>query len=529
VLVQFARAKYNREKPARQLWQEFLDASESIWGSESDSTVIDPSEPLRADTSDIEDHRSFVIQLYDALSEHFTPDRCQYDWKAIFVNLRLNWWEISTNNDALCLGLFVLKSESGKIDNSIPQFVWQDYQVCVERKQRVRFDVIRNQSSRIPETPKIPCDKESPHLGNTSDDTRDEDQSSTDYESASDEFCQYLVDRTVAQYRFEHATDFKLQKCSQPERPFSRSSTGISLNDIIGTRKLKPRMKLYLSFLLIRTFWQYCESRWMRHDWSKESVHFMLDSVDGRPKFVSVQEPFLQACFDKNDSGAKMTKPIKHCPSSRQSKTRNVTLHRAGPRPRTHQYPSLLGLGIMLLEIELDEKLEHLKPPGGEDPDIVNIRHDMAARVLRDPNLWPPKDIWQAVKRPIEVCITADSHALGNSGKDLRHNFYQNVLCPSKAFLAATWPDTDYQRLEPIEVNVATSLQCHISKHEASIYPFQEDEDSRGAHVLEAPSSARLVPASPSLVSDYPLGPKHSASNTQVSDPCIGTTMSTES
>lgn len=536
MLIQFAGAKSlpRRDKAANTLWQDMINAFNDLSAPESESRGPDLSELTKLATSneDFEDNQSFVLQLYEALSQHFMPDRCPYDWKSIIVNLRLNWWEFSKEDDTLCFGLFVMIREKNILDDSATNWHWQDLQVCVSKRKQVAFDVPSTRAPNLLEPLEDSQEDCLPNAEETSHGSRDTDQISSSDENEADELCRYLVKRTVAQYRFEYATDFKLQKSSQPERPFLRSSMGISLDDLIGTGKLGDKMKLSLSFILVRTFWQYCESDWMQNDWSKESLYFMFDMVDGYPRFISIHEPFLQARFNKSDHGGKMrqsTEPSKF--SNRKKKFRN-TSHGTKVRTRTHQFPKLLALGIMLLEIELDRKLESLASQDGEDPDIVNIRHNMATKVLNNQDLWPPKDIWKSVKESIEICIKADTEVLGSVEKDLRHNFYRRVVGPFKAFLALAWSDADYQRMDSVVIDNAPPSPSPAAQHDASIDLLQADEanyDATYSNIVEASSSiARMIYGS-SPSAKTVLTSTNSVADTDGSRSQIGTTMSAHS
>lgn len=535
ILVQFAGAKSlpRRDKAANTLWQDMINAFNALSAPESESRGPDLSELTKLATSkeDPEDNQSFVLRLYDALSQHFTPDRCPYDWKSIVVNLRLNWWELSKEDDTLCFGLFVNKM--GISDDSAMHCHWQDIQVCVWKRKQVAFNVPSDRAPNLLEPLEDSQENCLPNPEDTSHDSGDTDQTSSSDENEADEFCQYLAKRTVAQYRFEYATDFKLQKSSQPERSFLRSSMGIRLDDLIGTGKLGDKMKLSLSFLLVRTFWQYCESDWVQDDWSKKSVHFMLDTVDGYPKVISIHEPFLQTRFNKSDHGDKMLQSTEQSKSSnRKKKFRKNTSHGTKVRTRTHQYPKLLALGIMLLEIELDRKLESLTSRNGEDSDIVNIRHSMATKVLNDQDLWPPKDIWKSVKESIEICIKADTEVLGNVEEDLRHNFYRRVVGPFKAFLALAWSDADYQRMDPVAIDNAPPSPSPAAQHGASIDPLQADEancDATYSNIVEALSStACMMYGSPPSTRTV-LTSTNSVADTDGSRSRRGTTTSAES
>ena len=462
-ITSFAAARVRRDAVASRLWEGLVDSFDHLTGPE-DELKEPGDEPKGPDLSelkntttskeDFDDNQSFIVQLYSALSEHFKSASCRYQRKSITINLRLNWWykEVAENEDILWFSLFFLNNKDNARENSKASCQWQDVQICVPKFQRV----IIQQPSEVNQSNIA----EGSGAMNTSD-LHDTDGSSSSSSSADDDdkFCWILEAPIAAQHKFSYSTDFAFQSSCQPERPFLRTSSSVPLSRLVGAKKLNAEMKAFLSFHLMRTIWQYYESNWIRDDWSKESVHFMFDEKVGVPKIavpkvVSVHEPFLQTRLETihPESGVE--------PKDNQpSKQRRKQLHRLQKKTRTHPYPKLLALGIILLEIELDRDFQEFGTPDCHDPDVVNVRHSIGANILKNGDIWPPKGIYKCIKQAIEICIKPDTGVLGNNEKRMRWIFFEEVVGPLEAFLSQAYDDS--QGMNTIELcdNTSTSLE----------------------------------------------------------------------
>jgi hypothetical protein len=53
----------------------------------------------------------------------------------------------------------------------------------------------------------------------------------------------------------------------------------------------------------------------------------------------------------------------------------------------------VLAIGVMLLEKELDKKVEEFNGPDCHDPDEIHVLYRIAGKVLKNKTIWPPKGI----------------------------------------------------------------------------------------------------------------------------------------
>jgi hypothetical protein len=106
-------------------------------------------------------------------------------------------------------------------------------------------------------------------------------------------------------------------------------------------------------------------------------------------KGIFVNQPFLSTRFGGKD----------------------VRLQPMNPGHRSHRLPKLLALGIMLLEIELNIKIEEHRLPADLNDDgkpNVNADHHAAVILLKKNELWEEKETIQVVKKAIAICLMPD-------------------------------------------------------------------------------------------------------------------------
>ncbi|KAK6523154.1 hypothetical protein TWF694_006049 [Orbilia ellipsospora] len=118
----------------------------------------------------------------------------------------------------------------------------------------------------------------------------------------------------------------------------SLRTPSISLADVLASTNLRsdPQRKLLLSYLLAKAVWQFYDSDWMGEAWTKHSIHFMQQCLDKMQRKAQLyHKPFISA--DLRGS-------IAH---SDHASSR-----------RSHIFPKILALGVMLLEIELGQDIE---------------------------------------------------------------------------------------------------------------------------------------------------------------------------
>lgn len=193
-------------------------------------------------------------------------------------------------------------------------------------------------------------------------------------------------------------------------------------------------MRLLLCYQLSKAFWRFYGSDWMARPWTKEKVHFMFDARSNKPRGVLLNDPYL-TIFD----------PIS---LSSKDKTETAKL----PSIRSHQFPKILALGIMLIEIELGLKIENHFDPDCYDKNgglSINATHT-TGRLIYDEKreLWDERETFEPVQRVIETCLAInpdgdpfmnykDDNKKGVS--DLRDAIYRHIVSPLETLCVDTW------------------------------------------------------------------------------------------
>lgn len=106
-----------------------------------------------------------------------------------------------------------------------------------------------------------------------------------------------------------------------------------------NNRKLKMKEKRILPVILAHSLLLFCDSPWLSKDWGKEHIHFY--STSGRKDDFDIRRPFLSTKFEDSEQENEEENDAK----------KDLEF-------RVHPVPSILALGILLLEIELESCLE---------------------------------------------------------------------------------------------------------------------------------------------------------------------------
>lgn len=196
----------------------------------------------------------------------------------------------------------------------------------------------------------------------------------------------------------------------------------VSLASILSEESLRYRMRCCLSMIIARAVWQFYDSEWMIRDWTKEQVHFPLYLRANESDEVNIyaSKPFLTARFET----ASEPNPVKG---------------------RIHKCPKILALGILLLEIELDVKIEtkrlkkHLRANG--QPTLNTDYY--AAMDLYKTEDWNGRDTHTPHKEVIGYCLDASNFRGLTNTFDQREALHKNVVVPLEKTFRNAWPDLD--------------------------------------------------------------------------------------
>jgi hypothetical protein len=214
------------------------------------------------------------------------------------------------------------------------------------------------------------------------------------YISGQDEFGVYLLKFSTTGEKLFYQGTGDSGKEWVPENPsisLGRLLESVSAADLSG------KMRQVLAWLLSKAVWQYYSSPLMIEPWSKENVHFLIERRTSQGHNVAgifVNEPLLSVSIISDTSGNNhMRSDSRVVESSKvvvsEGPLRTVRKQTLSP----HQLPKLLGLGVMLLEIQLGQSMEslwnkaelsHFRPRGKPN---INTYYKFCNHLIEQQNL----------------------------------------------------------------------------------------------------------------------------------------------
>lgn len=250
-------------------------------------------------------------------------------------------------------------------------------------------------------------------------------------------FCELISKRKWTQLKLDISENGLILKGNGAlPRDFLFEKSSLSLGDLLNIPNIKisRRMRLLLSYYLVKAVWQFYGSDWMRREWTKDTVHFMAERSRNTLKSISINKPFLSTRFDELE----LTKE-------------------EDESYRTHEFPSILALGIMLIEIELGTRIEEYRPKEWLPTDVQstrNIDHTAAMAVFENTELWKNRDTFSAVQEIIGACLSPDDFAPYKNDTDgVRDILERRMVLPIQRLYQWAWEDPEESNLGAIEIN----------------------------------------------------------------------------
>ncbi|ETS77445.1 hypothetical protein PFICI_11319 [Pestalotiopsis fici W106-1] len=171
-----------------------------------------------------------------------------------------------------------------------------------------------------------------------------------------DSFCNYISDQLQSGPTLLHLSvankRLYFEQHSDQETQWVINQPSVSLGQLLdisshSTDGITGKQKEVLSWLLAKAVWQYYNSPWMAQPWTKQDVHFLGErrpnpnDIANDIAGIYVNEPLLSVSISASTLKGKMPS----LPSLRSLR---------------HKIPKILGLGIMLVEIQLGRPIEDL-------------------------------------------------------------------------------------------------------------------------------------------------------------------------
>lgn len=231
---------------------------------------------------------------------------------------------------------------------------------------------------------------------------------------------------------------------------------------------LSLKERRIIAVLLAHCLLQFCGSAWLEEHWSKESISF-FQRADGDRIVLS-------------------TGLVEHATSSDED----------APY-RFHHYPGVLGLGILLLEMELKKTIEtarseYTNEPGQDEEPNLNTDLETALRMFDDvqDNALPD------FKAAVDACLTFDYFKEDTEIDDLiyhrdklyddmalRRKIYQEIIAPLERELCMSFPEVHLDELSQMPLKF--SFWERMEENSTSHIPRNESRSPRPTPLLTSP------------------------------------------
>jgi len=188
------------------------------------------------------------------------------------------------------------------------------------------------------------------------------------------------------------------------------SEPSTSLATLLASqRKFTLREKRILAVILAHSMLRFCESPWMGQEWSKHQLSFFKSSKQGD---FDLERPWLSPDF------------ANPCATEDFDELSGI-----------HPNPSVLALGILLLEIELGDVLESFREAGDLSPEGLENCDTAFFTAFR---VWENKldNAYWGYKAAVEACLRCDfferedGRPLSLEDEDFHEAIYEHIVQP---------------------------------------------------------------------------------------------------
>lgn len=205
---------------------------------------------------------------------------------------------------------------------------------------------------------------------------------------------------------------FYRNKIIKDPNNFLADVPSVNLEKVIGPLHRMVKMRLSLLYTLLRSFWQYYGTQWTSNVWTKAQIHFMhtINSATLQHELF-VQSPYLRTDF---------ANPVSN-----------------GRVKAVHPRPTVLALGVMLLEIELGGAIEsqvikhNLQRYVRGDIQTTETRFTVAKILVEQKSLWGiDTDTNDVVRNIVRTCLDGSTLAGCKSIPQERMIIHNVMLVP---------------------------------------------------------------------------------------------------
>jgi len=227
----------------------------------------------------------------------------------------------------------------------------------------------------------------------------------------------------------------------------------VPLAQVLHRRRLTTKMKMSLAYTLARSVWRYYDSDWMKSEWTCKTIHLMLQSS------ASLKYHFVDA-----------SKP---CSTVRFQATKDTIPMRYDIPELVHEYPRVVALGLLLINIALTSYEEGVTTVAQTQQQKANADWMTGWSILEQDKSWPDLGTADAARQRLRTVyrtatqscfepeifreVRRSSGSTGGAKEAQRHRkiLYERVVRPLKDIIADMgWTDS-LDEFDPIEFDDA--------------------------------------------------------------------------
>lgn len=279
------------------------------------------------------------------------------------------------------------------------------------------------------------------------------------------------------------------------------SQPTIKLKDLLdgghltaGAQSIQLSDKRILAVILAHCLLQFAESPWMSKEWNSENIFFLYQPEDDR--LPDIHRLYISTQF-----------------GTAQPQHNEGTLSRDASTAGQHaffRHPSIIALGILLLEIETGRTIQ----PEKEDCDPetghpnINTAWTTAGKMLKSPEIRG--SVYQDFRSVIEACLEPKKflpEGKGFNDLNFREKVYKNIVEPLEYELVNGWPDLDIGSLG-IQMSsmldtqsLPASLNLGRVERRHKIPPLKSPKSQFSVDYEPKPGASRLEDSSISKIS----------------------------
>lgn len=218
---------------------------------------------------------------------------------------------------------------------------------------------------------------------------------------------------------------------NQHKGPYLRSDvSSSSLANMLGeAKRMKLKERQILAVILAHSLLHLCESPWLGGEWSKEHILFLTEAGT-----IDTQRPYISTDFPATQAG-----------------TTSAPKDDGEDDFRLHPNASVLALGILLLEITLQQPIEARRQTDDLDTDgqtTVNTNYFTALQALDDASDEIPQGYREVIAECFK-CSFYDEATMSPSldDFDFRQGVYDYIVKPLEIFLLVSFPEVTMSKI----------------------------------------------------------------------------------